>query len=75
MNPRPVLALLFIGSLILAGCSENQQKTEPDPVGTQAEQVGKEAAEAIRKPIEQANAVSGMQNAHNKALEEQAKSQ
>ncbi|KAB2890887.1 MAG: hypothetical protein F9K32_06800 [Desulfobulbaceae bacterium] len=75
MNPRPVLVLLFIGSLFLAGCSENEPKTEPEPVSSKAEQVGKEAAEAIKTPIEQADAVSGMQNAHNQALEEQAKSQ
>lgn len=75
MISRAVLVLIFIGSLFLAGCSENEKKTESNPVSKKAEQVGKEAAEAIKTPLEKADAVSGMQNAHNKALEDQAKSQ
>lgn len=75
MTPRIVLVLLIAGSLFFAGCSENEKKTEPNPVSSKAEQVGKEAAEAIKTPLEKADAVSGMQNAHNQALEDQAKSQ
>lgn len=75
MISRTVLVMIFIGSLFLAGCSGNENKTESNPVSKKAEQVGKEAAEAIKTPLEKADAVSGMQNAHNKALEDQAKSQ
>lgn len=75
MIPRIVLVLLFAGSLFIGGCSENEKKPEPGPVSSKAEQAGKEAAEAIKAPLEKADAASGMQNAHNQALEDQAKSQ
>jgi hypothetical protein len=75
MIPRAILVLFFAGSLFFAGCSENETKPEPNSVSSKAEQVGHEAAEAIKAPLEKADAASSLQNAHNQALDDQAKSQ
>lgn len=47
-------AALALCSLLLAGCSGDQDKKEEKKTVTVQEQRGKEAAQALRKPLEEA---------------------
>jgi hypothetical protein len=61
---------------LLSGCTEEkQQPEEQKPAPIQAEQVGREAAAAIKTTLNKAETASGLQSEHNKALEDQAQSQ
>ncbi len=76
MITRTLFVVLTAGTLLLSGCTE--EKTHPEEqksAPTQAEQVGKEAAAAIKTTLDKAETASGLQSEHNKALEDQAKSQ
>jgi hypothetical protein len=75
MITRFFLIVLCAGLLWFTGCTEEKKQPEQQPASTQAELVGKEAAAAIKTPIDKAETVTGLQNEHNKALEDQAKTQ
>ena len=73
---RTLRVVLSVGTRLLSGCSEEtQQPGEQKSAPTQAEQVGKEAAAAIKTTLGKAETAAGQQGEHNKALEDQAKSQ
>ncbi len=60
-----VVALLSFSSLMLVGCSDDQKKKAEKKGVTTQEQMGKDAAESIKKPIETAKKTT--EEASNKA--------
>ncbi|MDY0391431.1 hypothetical protein [Desulfobulbus oligotrophicus] len=49
-----LLAGLALSALLFTGCSGDQNKTEEKKTVTPQEQLGKDAAEAVQKPMEEA---------------------
>ena len=62
---------VVLAMMLMAGCSGSDEET----IQEKAEEVGRQAAEQIKAPIEQAELAKQLQDAHNKQIEEAAKKQ
>ena len=62
------LCLLLAG--ILSGCSGDQEKKEPGAIKKMTDKAAEEAVQNIREPIERAEQVQAIQDAHVRAINE-----
>lgn len=57
-------------SIILCGCSGDQEKKEPGAIEKMTDKAAEEAVQNIRQPIERAEQVQGILDAHVRAIDE-----
>lgn len=71
MATRTTYFILLLAALLATGCSDSDQKeAKPGSIQATTEEIGHEAAQMIKAPIDKAQITADQENERLKALEE-----